>query len=96
MRNKDDKVSNEPGSCRNRFGKRRLIRHAPETMAVVSDVTGGGRSDYSNSFFFVVENSFSKKEELCVKEYEVVGRFVTCYVLCNEKGIFQAMFNYVI
>lgn len=37
-----------------------------------------------------------KKEELCVKDYEVVGSFVTCYVLCNEKGIFQAMFNYVI
>ena len=48
------------------------------------------------TFFFVVQNSFSKKEELCVKQYEVVGSFVTCYVLCNEKGIFQAMFNYVI
>lgn len=66
---------------------------------IVSDVTGGGRScrsDYSNSSFLWFIIASVKKEELCVKDYEVVGSFVTCYVLCNEKGIFQAMFNYVI
>ena len=49
-------------------------------MAVVSDVTGGGRScrsDYSNSSFLWFIIASVKNEELCVKYYEVVGSFVT-------------------